>query len=111
MKNLFRKCILNKIDKNSIYLGIVKGYNVPTLPKNVEIILNNIYVRILRFIGGLCLLIVLTSSYSGLPKYLQLMIIIAGCLQSIQIIMIICIKLIDGIYTLKYKPKEFEVRN
>ena len=39
------------------------------------------------------------------------MIIIARCLQSIQIFIIISIKLIYGIYTLIYKPKEFEVRN
>ena len=112
MKDIFlRKILFSNIKKNSIYLGIVKGYNVPMLPKKIETIYNNIYIRMLRFIGGLCLLLVLTSHYSWFPIYLQIIIIIVGAIQSIQIFIILFIKIIYGIYTIIYKPKIFEVRN
>ena len=56
MKNIFNKnYLLNKIEKNSIYLGILKGYNIGILPEKVYKIYNNIFIRILRFIGGVCL--------------------------------------------------------
>ena len=31
--NFFNKYVLSKIDKNSFYLGFMKAYNVPILPK------------------------------------------------------------------------------
>jgi len=56
---------IEKIKNNYFkhYTGVMKGYKVPTLPTKIELILNNTYIRILRFIGGLCLLIILTSSH------------------------------------------------
>src|SRR5229473_2505394 len=114
MKHLFSSYMgkrIEKIKNNSFYKGVMKGYKVPTLPKKIELILNNVYIRILRFIGGLCLLLILTSSHLSFPMYLQFIIVILGCLQSIQIMVIFVIKFIYGIYTLIYKAKDFEVRN
>ena len=105
------KKLLNKIEKNSIYLGILKGYNIGILPEKVYKIYNNIFIRILRFIGGVCLFLVLTSYYLSLPIILHKIIIIIGFIQSIQIVIILLIKIIYGVYTLKYKSKDFEVRN
>jgi hypothetical protein len=99
------------LHKNSIYLGVKKAYEVPMLPEKLDKFYNHIFIRILRFIGGLCLLLTLTSKYSVLPAYLHLPIFILGLLQSIQIILIFFTKGIYGIYTLKYKPNKFEVRN
>lgn len=81
------------------------------LPEKLYKIYNLLYIRILRFIGGVCLLLVLTSSYLSLPIYLHKPIIIIGAIQSVQILIICIVKIIYGIYTLKYKSKEFEVRN
>nr|YP_010697893.1 hypothetical protein P1Q19_mgp05 [Fuscoporia viticola]WCF76854.1 hypothetical protein [Fuscoporia viticola] len=111
MKNLFNQYILSKIDKNSFYLGFMKAYHVPVLPKKIDLIYSNIYIRILRFIGGICLLLTLTNSHLSLPIYLHIYIAIIGAIQSIQIVLMFIIKFIYGLYTLIYKPKEFEVRN
>lgn len=88
-----------------------KGYEVPMLPKKLNKIYNHIFIRILRFIGGLFLLLTLTTTYSLFPNYLHLPIFIAGLIQSIQIFLIFFTKVIYGIYILKHKPTEFEVRN
>ena len=85
----------------------MKGYNVATLPKNIETIYNIIYIRILRFIGGICLLLILTGYSCLLPTYLHIPIIVIGTIQSVQIIIIFLIKFIYGIYTLKYKSDKF----
>ena len=113
MKNFFEsnKSILSEIDKKSIVLGIKKGYNIPLLPANIEIIYSNIYSRILRFIGGFCLLLALTKFYLFLPTFSHKIIIILGAIQSVQIILILTIKIVYGIYVLKYKSKEFEIRD
>lgn len=105
--------VINKtpIHKNSIYLGIVKAYKIPMLPDKINKFYNHIYIRILRFIGGFCLLLLLTKTYLVLSTHLHLPIIIMGLIQSIQIILIFLIKGIYGIYMLKYKSKEFEVKN
>ena len=109
--NFFNKYVLSKIDKNSFYLGFMKAYNVPILPKKIENIYSNIYVRVLRFIGGVCLLLILTNKHLLLPVYLHKLIIVVGAIQSIQILIIFIIKIIYGLYTLMYKSKDFEVRN
>lgn len=107
MKNL-----LKNLDKNSIYLGIQKGYNVAILPTKVYKIYNLIYIRMLRFIGGICLLLILTKATPGcLPVYVQRLILILALLQSVSIVIIFIIKIIYGFYTLKYKSDKFEVRN
>jgi len=103
--------ILNSIRLRDISLGLKKGYNIPTLPHKLENLYSNIYIRIFRVIGGLCLLLVLTSNYSLFPVYLHTLIKIIGFIQSIQIVIIFIIKAIYASYTLIYKSKDFEVRN
>ena len=103
--------ISSRIQKNSTYLGIKKGLSMSLLPAKVEKFYSYIFIRILRFLGGLCLLLVLTSWYLELPLMLHNTIIIVGFIQSIQILIICLIKVIYGVYRLKYKSKDFEVRN
>lgn len=111
INKIFNRYILSKIDKISFYLGFMKAYNVPILPKKIESVYSNIYVRILRFIGGVCLLLILTNKHLLLPIYLHKVIIVVGAIQSVQILIVFIIKVIYGLYTLLYKPKDFEVRN
>ena len=115
MKQKFKKYLylflLSKIETNSIYLGIIKGYNIGILPESLYKINNNLFIRILRFIDGVCLFLVLTSYYLKFPIILHKIIIIIGFIQLIQIVIILLIKIIYRIYTLKYKSKDFKVRN
>lgn len=106
-----KKYLVTNIDMTSIYLGVVKGYNVKMLPTKMYVIYNNMYIRILRVIGGFFLLLVITKLYLMLPVYSHVIVIVLGILQSIQIIIIFIIKVIYGIYVLKYKKNEFDVRN
>nr|CAI9430470.1 hypothetical protein FP1181M_0430 [Fomitopsis pinicola] len=96
-----------KLNTNSFYLGIKKGYNISILPEKIDTLYNLIYVRILRVIGGISYLLVLTSKYLMFPLYLQKVILILGLIQSLQMLIIFIIKIIYGIYTLIYKSKEF----
>jgi hypothetical protein len=83
------------------------------LPDSISKPYNNIFIRILRVIGVICLFIVLTNSSEklSLPQSIHTIIIVLAFLQSIQILVIIIIKLIFGLYTLIYNRKIFEIRN
>lgn len=102
---------INSIYINSIFLGIKKGYEVDTLPANYRKFLNLYVVRIMRFICGLCLMLVLTKYYLNLPKIFHNWILVLGVIQSIFIIFTIFTKIIYGLYTLIYQKKKLEVRN
>ena len=46
---------------SNLKLGIIKVYNTPTLPAHIENINNNIFVRIFRVLGGVCLLLTISK--------------------------------------------------
>ena len=103
-----------KINFNSILLGFKKGISVSILPPKLDKLYNHIFIRIIRFIGGLCLLFVLINKHLlllNLPISIYTIISIIGLLQALQIICIFIIKTIYGIYTLIKKPEVFDVRN
>ena len=93
------KELIKKLNTNSLYLGFKKGYNLSILPEKIEKIYSLIFVRILRVIGGISFLLVLTSKYLMFPLYLQKVILILGIIQSLQMLIIFIIKIIYGIYT------------
>lgn len=45
----------------------MKGYSISTLPVSIEIFYNNIFISILRVIGGIFFLIVITKIYLNFP--------------------------------------------
>ena len=47
---------------NNLKLGNIKVYKTPTLPNQVINFNKNIFVRIFRVIGGICLLLTLTKN-------------------------------------------------
>jgi hypothetical protein len=107
LKNNF----LARWGKNSIYLGIVKGYSVSTLPVSVEKFYNNIFIRILRFIGGIFFLLVISKMYLKLPENLHLLCTIIAAIQITQIIIILLIRFFYAMYILIYRQDKLEVRN
>lgn len=110
-ENCFKTWFLNKWGKNSIYLGIMKAYSIPTVPLSVENYYNNVFVRIFRVIGGISVIMVLTKFYLNLPEYLHLFCTIIASIQVTLVMIIFIIKFFYGIYTLIYKKEIFEVRN
>lgn len=107
----FNRWFQLKWGKNPLYLGFIRAYSIPTLPTKVELIYSHIFVRILRFLGGLSCLLVLTKTHLILPAFLHLLLSILASIQITQIILIFIIKFCFGIYTLIYKKEKFEVRN
>jgi len=100
-----------KWGKNSIYLGFIRAYSIPTLPTKVELIYSHIFVKILRFIGGLSCLLVLTKTHLMLPDFLHFLLSVLASIQMTQIIIILIIKFFYGLYTIIYKKEKFEIRN
>lgn len=96
---------------NSIKLGIRKGLEIPTLPLKLRKFYDHILIRVLRFIGGFCLILNLTKFYLSFPEILRYIILIMSAIQITQILIITAIKIIYTSYKLIYKPEEFEVRN
>lgn len=85
-----------KWGQNSIYLGFIRAYSIPTLPAKVELIYSHIFIRILRFIGGFSCLLVLTKTHLMLPAFLHLFLSILASIQMTQIILILIIKIFYG---------------
>ena len=104
---------INKITprRGDIYLGFRKAYDISLLPRRVELIYTSYVIRILRVIGGFCMVLVLTGKYSLFVKELHILIFIAALLQSILISIIFIIKFVYGLYIIIKKPEIFEVRN
>lgn len=89
----------------------MKGYNISTLPVKIEKFYNHIFIRILRVIGGISFILVVSKIYLNFPENSHLFLIIIACIQITQIILIFLIKIFYGLYTLIYKKEKFEVRN
>jgi hypothetical protein len=54
---------------NSIIKGIKKGYSVPTLPNHIIEFTNKPLIRILRFIGGVSFITMMSKSYLHYPLW------------------------------------------
>jgi len=99
-----------KIFKDT-WLGLKKGWSIEILPPKIKILLSNPFVRILRFLGGLSVLIVWLQQHTNFIFPINYLIIILCILQIIQVFTINIIKIYYGIKKLIYNKKEFEVRN
>ena len=96
---------------NLTYKGIIKGFYMPMLPENINKLYDNLFIRIIRVIGGLSLVLVLTSKYLLFPNFFHNPLLLLAIFQILQMFTISIIKIFYGIYMLTYKKKEFEVRN
>ena len=104
--NLFKQ----KIRYEDIKLGVKKGLNLPTLPPKIEKFYGNVWVRIFRVIGGICLGLTITKKFDIFPYPLNYLIVILGFIQIFQIIVISCIKSVYSLNKIMFHPEEFEVR-
>ena len=92
-----KKTILNRI-----WLGIKLGWKLPSLPASVEKYHNHLITRILRVLGGISILLVLSKSEFAI-KYLFYIIFPLAFLQFLYIIIINLIKFVYVIYLWKNK--------
>lgn len=106
-----KKPISQEINWTSIKKGFIKGFNMPLLPDSISKIYNLPLIRILRVIGGISAVLVLSKNYIYLPDILHWPVLILGLLQLIQMTVISMIKIVYAIRKLIKNPEEFEVRN
>lgn len=103
--------IKEKIDINSVKLGIVKGYKISTLPNKIEIYYSHPLIRIFRIIGGFCAVLVWTNNYSSFPDPLKYITLYIAIIQLSQIMIITIIRIIYSIRKMIKSPEDFEIRN
>ena len=108
MKNLF-KTNTNKTILSRIWLGLKLSWSLPSLPVSVNQFHNYPIVRILRVIGGISIILFLSSPNWIGDSYLYWIIFVFAMLQFLYIICISFIKI--GYIVYLWKNKKLEVRN
>ena len=68
MKN-FIKSIFSQSFFNSIKLGVKKGYSIPNLPVHIIEFTNKPLIRIIRFLGGVSFISMMSKSYLNYPLW------------------------------------------
>ena len=100
-----------KIYKNfsDIKSGIIKVYNTPTLPDHILKFNHNIFVRIFRVLGGICLLLILSKKVFEFNEYIIYIVII---INSVFLVyqFILLIYRIRNVYRI-LKSKDLDIRN
>ena len=91
--------------------GLLIGIGIQPLPAKLYNIYNNIFFRILRVIGGLSAILVLSKIHLILPLTLKYIVLILGLFQFIQMTIFSFLKSIYLYKKIKNNPEEFEVRN
>ena len=107
----FKTWFLKNWGQNSIFLGAMRAYTIPTLPARIERYNNNIFVRIFRLIGALCFLFIISKFYLHLPNFLRLLCAVVACIHITQVFIIFLIKTVYSLHTLIYKRDLFFIRN
>ena len=91
--------------------GLLIGIGIQPLPAKLYNIYNNIFFRILRVIGGLSAILVLSKIHLILPLTLKYIVLILGLFQFIQMTIFSFLKSMYLYKKIKNNPEEFEVRN
>lgn len=101
----------NSLKNTSFYKGVHKVWSLPKLPLQLNKFYNNIIVRALRVLGGICFIIMVSQIYNDWPIYFKSFIDILATIQIIQMVLFGFIKAIYAIYILIYYPELLEIRN
>ena len=100
-----------KIYKNftDIKSGIIKVYNTPTLPSHIIRFNHNIFVRIFRVLGGICLLLILSKKVFEFNEYIIYIVIAINSIFLIYQFILLIYRIIN-IYRI-LKSKDLDIRN
>nr|YP_009348143.1 hypothetical protein [Hericium coralloides]APX41096.1 hypothetical protein [Hericium coralloides] len=98
------------IKNSSTYKGIVIGWSLELAPPFLIKFQNNIFIRVIRVIGGLSLLLTISNNYLLAPKFIQYIIFFFALIQIIWMFIYYFIKTVYGIYTLIYKKEVFKIK-
>lgn len=90
-------------------VGFKKGYNTPTLPENIIKVQSYFLIRIIRFLGGLSFLLILSKNYLNYPMYLLYISMFFSILFTIYHFIITYYRITHIIKILK--SDQFDIRN
>lgn len=99
---------------SSVLTGIKKGYNTPTLPKNILQFIQNPIVRVFRVLGGISVILLITNRLIFLGDEKLYFISLVICV--ILFIMFSIYQIFITYHRIKYmikvfKSEELDVRN
>ena len=109
--NLYFINLYKKMEKNSIFIGLKKGYHMEILPPIVIAFLKKPVIRILRVIGGVCVALALLNKIALFPYPFDIIVSCLAILLMIQITVISVIKFFYILYLFIFRPTDFEVRD
>jgi|ERR1700675_487802 len=64
---------------NRLLIGFKKGLSVPTLPDHIIVLQNNVFIRILRVLGGLSVILIVTHKLNFLGNGILYIICLSIC--------------------------------
>ena len=99
------------MEKNPIFRGLKKGYDTEVLPPIVIGFLKKPVIRILRVIGGVCVILALFNKTFLLSYPYDIIVSCLAILLMIQITVISVIKFFYILYLFIFRPTDFEVRD
>ena len=97
-----------------LIIGLKKGWSTPTLPDHIIILQKNIYIRFIRVLGGISIILILTHKLEHLGDGILYITCLALCIL-FSLIFSICLLYIN-FYRLKHMYKvlkngDLEIRN
>lgn len=100
-----------KISKNffDIKSGIIKVYKTPTLPNHIIEFNHNIFVRIFRVLGGICLLLTLSKKVFQFNEYIIYLVIFINLMFLIYQFVLLIYRMINIFKILK--SDKLDIRN
>ena len=106
MNNLRYKIYKNFSDIKS---GIIKVYNTSTLPDHILKFNHNIFVRVFRILGGICLLLILSKKVFEFNEYIIYIVIIINSVFLVYQFILLIYRIIN-VYRI-LKSKDLDIRN
>jgi len=99
---------------NRLLIGFKKGLSVPTLPDHIIVLQNNVFIRILRVLGGLSVILIVTHKLNFLGNGILYIICLSIC--TILTFMFTIYLLYINYYRIKHmykvwKSDDLDVRN
>lgn len=85
---------------NSLYIG----YNIPLLPYSINRFYNNMVIRIIRFLGGVCFILYVTGGYLLLSESIVDFVL---CMVIVHTMNVIILLLCKVVYTYNLKVFKF----
>lgn len=101
----------NKYTLHNIFLGLKKAWDLPKLPVVLLKYYNSLIIKTLRFLGGICFLLLISKISTQFPLNIKWCVDILGLVHILHMLIFTIIKIGYVFYIVKYKPELLNVYN